>query len=324
MARKLVISGVVVALLVLAIVPCAEAGTTVIHVDTEEGGPIFDGANGTLVNEKGAIFWNGASWITNPTAAHTYFTYVYDNSIRLMNYTTDVTYVGGETGTVRTGTMNVSSEIVSYSITVSRYQYQLDINGSTWTADAYQYDISSSGWKVILQSRSDGVVNGSSYFHAFISQSPENTLVLREGVDVTRRSVGIDQALNESPGQIVDYKVGGGDNNSYWLDLQGGSDMGGLTYQLITAKYDMNGTVEKNAIAMFMLDFMNEGALHKIAFQPSVHLTSSIEGNDSGMRGASPFDDSVMAIAFIAILTLAISFILALLLVRRKKKDKGE
>jgi hypothetical protein len=320
MARRLAVTGMVIVFLVLTCIPNVDAGTNLIHVKTEDGGSIFNN-NGTVLNEKGAIYWNGTDWMTADSAAHMYFVSSADNSIRLANYTTDLTIKGGETGTIRTGTMRIVFENVSYSINVSRYHYELTINGSAWTANAYQYEISTLGWKVVLQSRSDGTVNGTSYFHAFISQSAGNTAVLKEGVDLTKMSMGIDQALIASPVQASDYKLGGGANNNYWLDFSGGSDMGGLTYQLITDKVKMNGTVNENVISKFMVNYLNESTNgHKIAFEPSVQLTSSTGEPISGTNGNSPFDMIIM----IVLIALVLMAVLVFVLVRRNRKQKKE
>ena len=54
------------------------AGTTPIHVDTEPGGDVDTGTrdqwDGQFENTNGAMFWNGSAWVTNNTAAHSYFT----------------------------------------------------------------------------------------------------------------------------------------------------------------------------------------------------------------------------------------------------------
>ena len=53
-------------------------GTTIIHVDSEEGGDIDWGApsawDAIYENKKGSLFWNGSRWVSNDTAAHLFFT----------------------------------------------------------------------------------------------------------------------------------------------------------------------------------------------------------------------------------------------------------
>ncbi len=215
--------------------------------------------------------------------------------------------------------MGIVYQNISYSVTVSRYQYKLNINGSAWNVDAYQYDVSISNSTIILQSRSDGVVNGTSFFRAFISQAPGNTLVLKEGVDVMRMEVGIDQALGSSL-ESSEYRIGGRNNTNYWLDIDGGSDMGGLTYQVVTGSVKINGTIETNAVSKFMVNFLGDsGDGQKIAFEPSVMLSSSVGNSDSGKNDNSTFDLTMM----IVLIAAALLGVMAFILVRRIKKGSS-
>jgi len=70
------------------------AGTTVIHVNTEEGGTIITTSG--AVNQNGALFWNGSTWVSNDTADHMYFTDL-RTGLRLQEYRTTV-YQGSQPG----------------------------------------------------------------------------------------------------------------------------------------------------------------------------------------------------------------------------------
>ena len=68
----------VAALLGLLLAASGATAATPIHIDIEAGGDVDSGTrsqwDGQLENINGAMFWKGSMWVTNNTAAHSYFT----------------------------------------------------------------------------------------------------------------------------------------------------------------------------------------------------------------------------------------------------------
>lgn len=198
---------------------------TIIHVDTMPGGDVEVGkADGSPENSQGAFFWNGSKWVTNDTAAHMLYT-DFQTQDRLMNYT----LVADLTG---------SAEIGNYHVSKSTYTYLAATNeGSSYriTAASYRITYTDSQKMILLNSRSNGY--GKAFFDIYIQSTPDDTLAFRSGSVWFNYAESVDQAAQHAPNDetgragvltTCDNQVI--DRSRYWLDIDGGSDMGGITY----------------------------------------------------------------------------------------------
>jgi hypothetical protein len=214
-----------IACLLFMMAAVAHAGTTVIHVDTEEGGTVI--ASGGAVNQKGAVFWNGSKWVSNDTAAHMYFTDL-RTGLRLMEYRTTV-YQGSQPGTLTFDRGTIQRSL---------YSYQKSGADGVFSFSAVQYRMHDNitGKDVILRSRGSGAGTANAYFDAYMEDPSGGTVTAIRGDPVWfSYPMSIDDALHWT--SATAYKTGDlpSPDADYWFDQNGGSDMGGLTWQFHTA-----------------------------------------------------------------------------------------
>jgi hypothetical protein len=240
----------------------AYAGTTPVHVDVEGNGTVTKISGGT--NDRGAAFWNGSAWVTNETAAHTYFTDL-RTGLRIKEYTTTV-FQGTQLGTIAYD---------SCSIQRSLYTYQKAGSDGVFSFSAVQYRVhdSTTGKDFILRSRGSGTGTANAYFDIYIEDpSGGNVTAVRGDPAWFTYPMSIEDALHWN--STTAYKTGdfptpGG---SYFLDLGGGSDMGGLSWQFHTAAL----SVADSALSLgssFAIDFSykyvdGSGNLQELRFLP--------------------------------------------------------
>jgi hypothetical protein len=205
-----------------------------IHVDTEEGGAIEVGsADGIHENNKGALFWSGAQWVTNDTAAHMFFTDVISLE-RLLQYTL-VADLNASTP--------AEQDIQGYHVSRSTYTYDILAQGNSAyriTAAQYRITTNDSQTTILLNSRGNGF--GQASFDIYIQNAPNATLAIRAGSAWFNYTETPDLAAARSPndptgraGTLTTCEQQTIDRSRYWLDINGGSDMGGLTYYFHTA-----------------------------------------------------------------------------------------
>jgi hypothetical protein len=246
---------------------------TRIHVDIEPGGDIEVGnADGVPENSQGAMFWNGSQWVTNNTAIHMFYTDI-QTHVRLKEYTLVADL---------NGSSPAHQVIDTYQISRSVYTYVIPFQGEGfYQIEAAQYRItrSDSPEIVLLNSRTNGY--GQAAFDIYIQSTTTTTLAFRDGSawfnyaetsalasrrpmsDLTGR-VGI---LTTCDLQVIDH-------SRYWLDINGGSDMGGLTYNFHTStqpnRANTLGTCYPDE---FRVKYMQSGtnALLEFRLRPTVY-----------------------------------------------------
>ena len=99
----------------MPIIPAlAQAGTTVIEIQTEGSGDILE-INNSLVNLNGAMVWDGSKWVVNSTWAHKFFVDTRTGE-RLKQYNSQVYQ-----GTSPTGLIDPFG---NYTITRNLYTYR--------------------------------------------------------------------------------------------------------------------------------------------------------------------------------------------------------
>jgi hypothetical protein len=257
-------------LLIILIVPqLLKAGTTVVHVDIEGWGIITD-SKGDPANTRGAFFWNGTKWVTNETAAHTYFTDLRTGK-RLLEY--NVTNVSDRT---------ISSPVfdtLSYHIIRQNYQYSYPAKqGGAYQYEAVEYLIGdTTAKKVVIRSRGTGNGIENSYFDIFVEVVPNEVTAIRNDPQWFTYPVGMsmEEALEQtSPTQYLTGTLPTTDGY-YFMDQNGGSDMGGLSYNFHTGPLTGNpntADLSPSYSIDFMVKFMTGigGNLIELLFQPEL------------------------------------------------------
>jgi hypothetical protein len=283
----------VVFFFILVFIIKADAGTTKIHVDTEEGGNIDSGTkaqwDGLFANAKGAMFWNGSQWVTNDTAAHMYFTDL-DTGQRLKEY--NVTTV--DPGIAVLGQILTRDGWFTVTKQLYRYTKGAASGGLSYSYQAVEYVIvplppmedpplpSHLSNPVILRSRGTGSGTAQAYFDIYIEDAAGNTNgILGDPVWYFFENLTAAQAVNQRP-DINSAHVKGNLptcspslNARYWMDINGGSDMGGLTYHFTTQCLDpatvKTAGFSPSFISTFSLMYMDSNnQLQKIVFTPAL------------------------------------------------------
>lgn len=204
--------------------------SAVVHVAVQAGGDIEMGTpDDNPENDTGAIFWNGTRWVTNSTAGHMYFT---DGPTgdRLKQYTfmADVD-----------GDSPAEQDIGMYHVVRTTYAYLAHArtgNGAYWIRAA-RYTLTVSGSDEVIQLDSRGSGDGQAYFDVYIQYVAGTTLAVRGGGALFTYALSPNQAARrplDDPasqiGMLTTNAADDADRARYWLDADGGSDMGGLTY----------------------------------------------------------------------------------------------
>ena len=239
-----------------------------IHVHVEPGGDIEVGTpDGTPENHRGAFFWNGSKWVTNDTYAHIVFTDIQTQD-RLMNYTMVADLIG-------------SAEVGKYHVSHSTYTYLSPANeGSSYRITAAQYRITNTDTQEIILLNSRGNGYGKASFDIYIQYIPNSTIAFRSGSVWFNYAESVDQAaqhaLNDETGRAgilttCDNQVI--DRSRYWMDIDGGSDMGGITYFFHTSNLPTRTTVLGTCFPdEFRVKYMSTtGNLEEFRLRPVVY-----------------------------------------------------
>ncbi|MHB1357467.1 MAG: right-handed parallel beta-helix repeat-containing protein [Anaerolineae bacterium] len=253
-------------------------GTAIIHVDVEPGGDIDSGNkaawDGTPENRRGTYFWNGEKWVTNDTAAHMLFTSV-ANGERLKEYALLATL----TGTTPVGTVFSNGEItVTRSVYNCFYVSPNTLDTLVYTAIEYRLT-TPNGKRVVLRSRGSGHGLDLPYFDVYI-ESPDpvttHTLAIRWDSVVIDNAVPFEQALaiwGSNAGITATLVTGSPPERArYWFDLNGGSDMGGVTYFIRTAAFSSEVQQSSGVYPVeFRFKYMGAGnQLREVRLRPAL------------------------------------------------------
>ncbi|HQT93464.1 MAG TPA: hypothetical protein PK435_02430 [Thermoanaerobaculaceae bacterium] len=283
-----------VAVGVLGFAGGAVAGTTQIHVETEEGGDIHTGSRTQWTTEpqntKGTLFWNGSLWVTNDTAAHMYFTDLRTGK-RLQEYT--VTAVDSSASLLGL----LPGIPAGFAVTKTLYSYSAPASagGRAYTYSAIQYEVvQPDGTRALLRSRGTGAGTGQAHFDVYVEDKAGNTTGIL-GDPVWFHFVGMTpaQAAAQTP-DLGGSTVRGSlptcgeptERARYWMDMNGGSDMGGFTYLLKTSCFDPAsvrtvalGTSFVTVFSAMYMDGNNQ--LQELRFAPAlVSESGAAEGSE--------------------------------------------
>jgi hypothetical protein len=247
-------------LLILILPQLLKAGTTVIHVETEGWGTIQHADADTAANTKGAMFWNGTKWVTNETAAHMFFTDIRTGK-RLKEY--NIINVSDRTS------YSPVFDSLSYHITRQNYQYSYPAKqGGAYQYEAVEYLIGdTTAKKVVIRSRGTGNGIENSYFDIFVEVVPNQITAIRNDPQWFTYPAGMsmEEALEQiSPTQYLTGTLPTTDGY-YFMDQNGGSDMGGLSYNFHTGPLTGNPNTDDLSPSYptdFMLKFMD--SIHQL------------------------------------------------------------
>jgi uncharacterized protein (TIGR03437 family) len=210
----------------LSLTCLARAGTTVIHVDTECCGDVVDTAH-NVVNQKGAIFWNGTKWVSNDTAAHMYFTDLRTGE-RLMNYITTL---------FQGSSAPATSTYQNYAVERTLYTYEKTGTSGKYRFTAAQFRIrnTNNGKQYLARSRGTAAGTANAFFDIYLTDEDGSTTAVRGDPAWFNYAMSLDQAVlqtSTTANKMGDFPTAGG---SYFFDIDGGSDMGGRSFQFHTS-----------------------------------------------------------------------------------------
>ncbi len=208
----------------------------IIHVNVERGGDIEVGAaDGSPENSYGSISWNGSQWVTNDTSAHLYFTDLRTTE-RLKHYAMIADLGGSATA---------EQDLANYHLSRTTYTYTaLAKTSGVYQIEAARYRITRPDSPETIWLNSRGTGTGQAYFDIYIQYTVTSTLAVRNGSVWFNYSEPIAAAaqhgLSDSTGRVGTLTTcdpQAADRSGYWLDVNGGSDMGGLTYFFHTTRH---------------------------------------------------------------------------------------
>lgn len=290
------------------------AGGQVIHVDTAPGGNIDVGANGSFENANGAMYWvPGTGWGVNLTYGHMYFT---DQATGLkikdfITSTAPATAAGSGVEILRiTGPAGLE-----YVAVHNRHTYQKTAAARTYSITASEIVITmvqsgtntKAGPGVVLRSRSANASTATPYFDVYIENEDGTTEAFRSDPVWYHYPMSPEQALLQTDPSV--YRMGFLPtlSSQYWLDIDGGSEMGGKSFKLITGSFldtelDRLGT---SFVIQMAVQYSLTGANpRELLFSPYVYSISDIT--------ADPLHPSITAPAISGWGSAALILILAI------------
>jgi hypothetical protein len=263
----------------VVLLPCASSargGTSVVRVLIEGRGEIVGtdahpASNLPTIN--GNIFWNGEKWVTNETAGHTYFVDERTKK-RLLEYETR-----NVSGTAPLGVVENFSGVEVKRRTYS-YSKRSSANDGTYTWEAVEYEVGNgSGRIAILRSRGTGNGLSKAYFDVYIQDPLPGTIAFLGDPAwysfpaLPREAVNLGSDPRYRMGELV-----GADRSrglfwgDYFLDVNGGSDMGGYSYELeclpLASRID---GLSRSYVRTFLPKWMSPaGQLQQLRFSPGL------------------------------------------------------
>jgi len=275
------------------------AGTTVIHVETEGSGDVVIDETIGAANVNGALFWNGSAWGVNDTYGHMYFTYL-STGERLETH--NVTFFEG------TNSLTYANDF--YSVVRSTYTYDKPaLSGQgiyRVTGALYTITRIDTGQQILLYSRGMGLGVSQSYFDVYIENEIPGTVAFL-GDPVWYNFPNITAAAAAALGDVSAYRVGscpgalsmsGTFAADYYLDIDGGSDMGGMSYEFHTSALDPANAKTQSLLSAFISDFSVEytdssGQIQDLYFTPALVSEEYVPAGATCIYTLSSSSDSV-------------------------------
>lgn len=174
-------------------------------------------------------------------------------------------------------------EIGGYTITKQTYSYSIaDAAGNTYTYQGIEYTVEQpDGTKIVLKSRGsgngggDGQAADQSYFNIYVENKGGTVTALRGDPVWFTYNADINTAKNMMDGVSSSNKTGDlpTNNANYYMDVKGGSDMGGVTYKMTTSTVNAKTNNLGSTFATgFSIQFLNSSTnkIQEINFTPSI------------------------------------------------------
>ncbi len=170
-----------------------------------------------------------------------------------------------------------------YLVTKKVYSYSIaDPAGNTYTYQGLEYTVKQpDGTTVVLKSRGsgngggDGQKSDESYFNIYV-ENPGGTVTALRGDPVWfTYKTDINTAKNMMDGVNSSNKTGDlpSNNANYYMDVKGGSEMGGITYKMTTstvnAKTNNLGSTFATGFSIQYLD-KSTNTVKELKFTPSI------------------------------------------------------
>jgi uncharacterized repeat protein (TIGR02543 family) len=191
---------------------------------------------------------------------------------------------------------------MEYRAVHNLYNYSKTWQGTEYNFSAAEFVIelvwagtdTPSGPKVVLRSRSANATSITPYFEAYIQNEDTTTEAFRSDPAWFHYPMDIDQALTQTDPAL--YRMGDlvTPDSQFWLDIDGGSEMGGKTFKLITGSLsntELNG-LATSFISQFAVQYTDENAiLRQLLFCPHVYsisaLTNTVTYDGNGNTGGT-------------------------------------
>lgn len=240
-------------------------GTILIYIESEGSGTITNNLGES--NANGTLYWNATQWVTNETAAHLYFAYTATGERLKVPEQIEMS-----------GNTDSTSTIAGYQIERKRYTYSYPATGGgEYHYQAIEYTVvDPEGRKVVLRSRGTGNGTANCYFDIYVEVVPNQITAIRNDPKWFEYPAGMTlaEALEQnSPTQYL-YGDFPSTDGFYFMDINGGGDLGGISYIFHTGA--MTGTLNTSTLgAAFPVDFWlrftninDNGRLMEFQFSP--------------------------------------------------------
>jgi len=230
-----------------ALAALAEAGTTVIHVETERGGVVYTDC---VANINGALFWSGSEWGVNDTYGHMYFVNL-ATGLRLKTFNVTQVFGAQPLGQVlaRDG----------YTVTRGRHVYtKRATSGGACFVDAVTYRIVRPGGKeILLLSRGTGHGTEGAAFDVLLEDPDDATTTTAFWGDPLWLDVegDVDSARTAVPHRATRRGDLPSVDERYFLDIDGGSEMGGTSFVARTHGFGPAGSGVAGTGSSFISEF---------------------------------------------------------------------
>jgi hypothetical protein len=300
-------------------------GTDKITIEMETGGDIDWGSpgqwDGNYENVNGCLFWDGSTWKADETYGHMYFENR-STGQRVVNYNPTNTTIKQSSG---------SFTIEGYEIGMEEYHYTVNTKEGSRKYSAILFTIIQPDGSIIqLLSRCNGKDMHSAYFDIFLEDEIGGLISVREG-GILSEETGIDvedAIITEWSEENVRGRIIAEDKsegrNFFYFDVNGGSDMGGMSYILQTGELnhdlDLKFDDGKTFVQNFTIQFKNaQGKVESISFLPMVISELEVDNSEEEEETEDdkfPYWIIVLAVSIILIGMITITFFKRL----RKKK----
>ena len=318
-----------ITILLIGCASIVHAGTDLIRISIEGFGDIVSETTGKA-NHRGAMFWNGNEWVADEHYAHQYFTDTTSGErIKTFINIVDVSVSSSEADSTPHsdgyGKSFPAQTLENYTITKQAFYYTKTCDPQKQTGSfqyggvEYRIMDSSTGKVVILVSRGSGSgLSSNTYFDVYIEDPRTDSTKATTAFinDPLWYHFPMDAVSALSKADISSYRVGslsGASNQSnmgdFYLDFNGGSDMGGISYELHTSPLSTKfADTSSSYVTSFELKFTDsQGNLTKIVVNPT--LLNEVYNSSENPSPSVPEFPICTILPLLAVVPLALAII---------------